>query len=509
MDVVKHFLKRLFPDSINYSLRTKVTLGIIIPMVLILCAFMFSEYTRHRSVLLDQLSLLASYNGQVIEKSLRHSMQTTNFAEVQRILDTVGENESFRFISILDTSGRVIFAPNGVSLGVRLDNQDPTCQQCHSLLPSERPGGIVVTDAGGQRVFRSMQPIVNSPACAQCHDPNQRLIGLLLTDISVKPFEAAFVTDLRENLIWGSSTILVSVIFANLVIGRLVVRRLERVASALTGFGSGRRDLRLSLDSNDEIGQLEVAFNEMDQRIQTEESKNRALSEDLRHQTANHQELLRRLITAQEDERKRVARELHDELCQSLTGLALHSEAMGQFIHSDPERALEQLLLTRGLIDKTTQQMYELILALRPSVLDDLGLTAALRSLAERVLKVNGIKFELDTSSLNKRLPPSIETTLYRIFQEAMSNVVKHSGADQVKIILAQCDGVFEGEFLDNGHGFSLDNIDREGNSPHGLGLLGMQERVAQHGGSMNIISQMGEGTRIQVRIPLEKVDYE
>ncbi|OGO66601.1 MAG: hypothetical protein A2030_11880 [Chloroflexi bacterium RBG_19FT_COMBO_50_10] len=478
-------------------------------MVLILCAFMFSEYTRHRSVLLDQLSLLASYNGQVIEKSLRHSMQTSNFAEVQRILDTVGENESFRFISILDTSGRVIFAPNGVSLGVRLDNQDPTCQQCHSLLPSERPGGIVVTDAGGQRVFRSMQPIVNSPACAQCHDPNQRLIGLLLTDISVKPFEAAFVTDLRENLIWGSSTILVSVIFANLVIGRLVVRRLERVASALTGFGSGRRDLRLSLDSNDEIGQLEVAFNEMDQRIQTEESKNRALSEDLRHQTANHQELLRRLITAQEDERKRVAREIHDELGQSLSGLALHSEVIERFINSDPERALKQLFLTRELIGKTTEQMYELILALRPSVLDDLGLANALASLAERVLDGCGITFRMDSSKLIKRLPSTIETALYRVFQEALSNVIKHSRADQVKITLARQDGLFEGEIVDNGCGFNLESIERGVDNPHGLGLLGMQERLAQCGGSMDIISRAGEGTRIKILIPLRKEDYE
>jgi len=146
---------------------------------------------------------------------------------------------------------------------------------------------------------------------------------------------------------------------------------------------------------------------------------------------------------------------------------------------------------------------------LRPSVLDDLGLAAALRSHAERVLNGSGITFKLDPSGLIKRLPPSIETALYRIFQEALSNVVKHSGADQVKITLAQRDGVFEGEIVDNGHGFNPEDIDREANSPHGLGLLGMQERLAQCGGSMDIISRKGEGTRIQVRIPLAKADYE
>jgi signal transduction histidine kinase len=507
--VIKRYLKRLFPNSIDRSLRAKVTLGIIIPMVLMLCIFTFIEYTHHRSTLLNNLSILASYNGRLIEQTLRHSMLVSDFAEVQRTLDTVGKNENFRIIYLLDTSGRVIFAPNGAGIGIQLDNLNPTCQPCHKLPPDERPSGVVVSEDDGQRVFRSMQPIENSPACSQCHDPGQRLLGLLLTDITVAPFETAFVTDLRENLLLGVSTILISAILANLVMGRLVTRRLERVANALAGFGSGNRDLRLTTSSFDEIGRLEVDFNEMGQRIQVEETENRALSEDLRRQTTQQQELLKRLITAQEDERKRVARELHDELGQSLSGLALHFEVIEKFIHSDPERALEQLFLTRELIGKTTQQMYELILALRPSVLDDLGLVAALRSHAERVFNGSGITFKLDPSGLVKRLPPSIETALYRIFQEALSNIVKHSGADQVKVTLAQRDGFFEGEIADNGHGFNPEIIEREVNSPHGLGLLGMQERVAQCGGSMELISHKGEGTRIRIRIPLAKADYD
>ncbi|OGO30855.1 MAG: hypothetical protein A2136_06275 [Chloroflexi bacterium RBG_16_54_11] len=505
----KYFRKRLFLNSIDRSLRAKVTMGIIIPIVLMLCIFTVIEYTHHRSVFLNSLSILASYNGQVIEDTLRYSMLMSDFVDVQRVLDTVGKNENFRVLYLLDTSGRVIFAPNGANIGIQLDNHNPTCQTCHKLPPNERPSGVVVSEDNGQRVFRSMQPIDNSPACSQCHDPQQRIIGLLLTDISVVPFETAFVTDLREKLLLGGSTILISAIFANLVIGRLVIRRLKKVSDALARFGGGKRNLHLATGSSDEIGELEVDFDDMGQRIQAGESENQALSEDLRRQTIQQQELLKRLITAQEDERKRVARELHDELGQSLSALALHSEVMGQFIHTDPERALEQLLLTRGLIDKTTQQMYELILDLRPSALDDLGLAVALRSLGERVLNISGITFELDTSSLIKRLPPAIEIALYRIFQEALSNVVKHSGADHVKITLAECDGIFAGEIMDNGHGFRLENIDREANDPHGLGLLGMQERLAQCGGNMHIFSREGEGTRIQVRIPLAKVDYE
>jgi signal transduction histidine kinase len=284
---------------------------------------------------------------------------------------------------------------------------------------------------------------------------------------------------------------------------------LERIAEALDSFGSGKHKLRLHTSSFDEIGQLEVDFNEMGQRIQAEEAENQAFSEDLRHLATQQQELLKRLITAQEDERKRMARELHDELGQSLSGMALHSEVLAQFIISDPKRALEQVSLTRELIGKTTQQMYELILALRPSVLDDLGLAAALRSHAERVLTGNGITFKLDATGLSKRLPASIETELYRIYQEALSNVVRHSRADQVKITLAQRDGVFEGEIEDNGRGFTPEDIYREVDHPHGLGLLGMQERLFLCGGSMHIISREGEGTRIQIIIPLAEAEDE
>ena len=507
--MIKRYLKRLFPSSIDRSLRAKVTLGIIFPLVLMLCVFTFIEYNHHRNTQLNNLSVLASYNGQLIEETLRHAMLVSDFSEVQRTLDTAGKTEIFRVVYLLDTSGKVIFAPNGSGIDTQLDNLNPTCQPCHKLPPSKRPSGVVVSEDDGQRVFRSMQPIENSPACSECHDPGQRLLGLLLTDITVAPFEAAFVADLRENLVWGVSTILLAAVLANLVMDRLVIRRLERVANAMAGFGSGHRDLRLASTSLDEIGRLEVDFNEMGQRIQAEESENQALSEDLRRHTNQQQELLKRLITAQEDERKRVARELHDELGQSLSGLALHSEVIGQLIRSDPERAHEQLLLIRELIGKTTQQMYELILALRPSVLDDLGLTAALRSHAERVLHGSGISFQLDSSGLVKRLPPEIEIALYRFFQEALSNALRHSGADQVQIRVTQRDGYFEGEFADNGHGFNPEIVDREANSPHGLGLMGMRERVAQCGGSMEIISRVGEGTRIQVSIPLARTGHE
>jgi len=506
-------LKRLFgwfsSGPIDRSLRAKVTLGIAIPLIIILGSYTAVDYSRYRSDLLRHLSTMASYNGQLIVGTLQHAMVTSNFNDVQAMLDMIGKNQNFRIVYLLDTTGTVIFAPNKVGIGINLDNRNPSCRPCHDLVAAERPSGIVVNSEDGEQVFRSMQPIENGPECSSCHDPQEPVIGLLLTDIYTAPFEASLSDDLRGNLIWAIIMILVTLIVVNLAISYLVITPVVKVAEALGLFGSGKRDIRFKVDRADEIGQLESDFNEMVLQIQTEESTNLALSEDLKHQTARQQDLLKGLITAQEDERKRVARELHDDLGQSLSGLALHLEAAQQFVETDPDRALEQLSLTREMINSTTQQMYELIMALRPSVLDELGLAAALRSLAKRVLPADRFVFTLESDQLKNRLQPSIETALYRIFQEALSNIVRHSAADRVNITLSQRGRVFEGEISDNGKGINLETGNRETDHPHGLGILGMQERVAQVGGTIDIKSGPGEGTRISIRIPLGESDHE
>lgn len=505
----KFFQRHSIPQAVRGSLRVKVTLVIIIPMILMLAAFLIYEDTRHRAIMLDTLSNMAAYNGQVLEESLTHSMQITDFANVQRTIDSVGQDARFRAVYLLDSSGRVKFAPGGRGAGALLDNHDASCQPCHSLAPDQRPSGVVVLAKDKQEVFRSMKPIENSPACAQCHDPGQKLLGVLLIDISVKPFEARIDREMRENLLLGIAGMLISAIIVNLGLERLVIRPLTGVAGALSSFGGGDRAVRLAAATSDEIGRLAGDFNAMVQQIQSEETENQALSEDLRQRAVQQQLLLNQLITAQEDERKRVARELHDELGQSMSGFSLHCEVMAKFIRTNPERALEELKLNRDLIGATTQQMYELILDLRPSLLDDLGLAAALHSLGERATQGSGIAFTLDSSALTRRLPPSIETALYRIFQEALTNVVKHSQASQVKVRLALRDGRFVGEIADDGQGFDPAATRVDASSPRGLGLMGMRERVSQCGGSMEIVSAPGQGARISVLIPLEEAGDE
>jgi signal transduction histidine kinase len=406
---------------------------------------------------------------------------------------------------MLDTDGNIIFAPHGEGVGERLDNSHPTCQPCHKLPPEARPSSVVVTD-DDQRVFRSMYPMRNAPECMECHDPNKPNIGLLLTDIPFSTVESALAADLRENLLWWLGTIVVTIIVVNLAMSNIVISRLQRLAQALVGFGQDRLSLRLPPDDPDEIGQLSEAFNNMSQRIEDEVDENRALSEHLYTQSKQRGELLKHLITAQEDERKRVARELHDDLGQALGALALQTEAVEQLLESDTEGAIKQLNLTRDLITDTTDRMYELILALRPSTLDDLGLIAALQSHAERFLGGSGIEFELNADGLASRLSPEMETALYRIYQEALNNVRRHSDAKKVAISLTRHDDYLESEIQDDGRGFDPRTIDSNEDSSPGLGLLGIRERVNQLGGEVEIFSEPEKGTLIRLRLPISEV---
>jgi signal transduction histidine kinase len=493
-------------EPIRSSLRVKVTLAVLIPLLLIWGGITAIQVTRHQTAVLNSTGLIAANAGHVIEEVLRHEIDETHFDEAQEILTITGENDDFQVVYLLDIEGNVLFAPGGDGAGNHLSNDEPDCIPCHRLEEAERPESIVVTSDSGERVLRSMIPVENSPQCTVCHEEEETL-ALLITDTPMTALEATLTADLWENIFWLASAVFGSVIVVNVVLNRFVLSRLKRLTGALTGFGRGRHDLRFPDDDPDEIGQLAEAFNEMGRRVESEEIENRALSLDLRRQSSLRGQLLERLITAQEDERKRLARGVHDELGQAMGGLALQAEVLRRLISPDNDEAQSQLAQIKALITTTTDSMYDLILALRPSALDDLGLVAALRAHAERALANTGIQFEMDATEFDVRLSPEMEIALYRMFQEALNNVVRHASAKHVRFRLAQREGLFEGQVEDDGRGFNPDEIHADDAQTRGLGLLGIRERVAQFGGRLEIVSQYGGGTTVSIQISLQNGD--
>jgi signal transduction histidine kinase len=198
------------------------------------------------------------------------------------------------------------------------------------------------------------------------------------------------------------------------------------------------------------------------------------------------------VISAQEDERRRVARELHDETSQLLA-------ALGMALHAGPGTASAD---PGDLLNRLQDGVHRLIVNLRPAVLDDLGLAAAINMLAETQLRRGGIAVRTELSDLeHHRLPPSIETAVFRIVQEAILNIVRHSGATSVLIQAGTDDGHVWVEIEDDGDGFDLAAVHPDADSLRGVGLLGMRERAELLGGRLTIESAPGEGTRVKVEI--------
>jgi len=228
------------------------------------------------------MSLLASQTGQVIEHGLQEVMLAADAQRIQATLDALAQDSRIQTLYLMDTDGRVVFAPSAEDVGQRLYNQDPTCQPCHRLGPDDRPSGIVVTASDGQTVFRSMHPIENQPECYACHDSEQRLIGLLLTDISVAPIEGTLAKDLRDNLAWLAGTVIVTTVLAYFTVNRWVLRRLSGLAGAMDDVRHGGFQGDLPETPDDEIGRLSASFNRMADQVEKRDEENTALSNRLK-----------------------------------------------------------------------------------------------------------------------------------------------------------------------------------------------------------------------------------
>jgi signal transduction histidine kinase len=217
------------------------------------------------------------------------------------------------------------------------------------------------------------------------------------------------------------------------------------------------------------------------------------------------QQLLGSVIKAQEEERRRISRELHDGSSQSLTSLIVGLRTLETT--TDREEAISQARQLREIAHQTLEELHALAVQLRPTVLDDMGLLSALRLYAGEFQDRYAIQVEIQTIGIknDRRLPPALVTTVYRVFQEALTNVAKYSSAHQVSVLLEQREHSFSLIIEDDGKGFDFTRTMRQASRNKQLGLYGMRERAAQLGGQLVVESNPGQGTTIYLRVPLSK----
>lgn len=211
-------------------------------------------------------------------------------------------------------------------------------------------------------------------------------------------------------------------------------------------------------------------------------------------------ELYRRVVGAQEAERQRIARELHDETGQSLTAIGMGMRAVESSLHSDPDKASQRLRELQGLVDRSMNELQRLIADLRPSHLDDLGLPAALRWYAGEVQERSTLKVSVEVFGEARALPGAVNTALFRIAQEALTNVVRHASAHEARVRLRFGEDHLDLHISDDGRGFDPRPI--PGRDRTAFGLLGIEERATLLGGTARIRSRPGEGTQVEVSLP-------
>jgi signal transduction histidine kinase len=262
---------------------------------------------------------------------------------------------------------------------------------------------------------------------------------------------------------------------------------------------------------------LKRAHDDLEQRVNQRTIELSKLNETLKAEVAEHRkseaarvQLLRQLVIAQEEERRRISRELHDQMGQHLSALMLGLKNLsascgnGGSPHTNSFSRLQDL--TEVLMERTHHLAWEL----RPAALDDLGLQTALSNYVEKWSEHSGIAADFHSHGWNRqRLPAPIETAVYRIVQEALNNVLKHSGANRVSVIVELRSNQLQAIVEDNGQGFDVEAISFAADEERGLGLLGIQERVASIGGNLKIESDARSGTMLVTRIPVYAFAFE
>ncbi len=272
----------------------------------------------------------------------------------------------------------------------------------------------------------------------------------------------------------------------NFVVLQIAFRPLMDLGKVMNRVQSGERTLRAPLTGVDpQADQLAHTFNVM---LETIDEANRLRATQI--------------LNAMEEERKRIARELHDETSQVLTSLLISLAILEESITTSEARA--RIGDTRKLAHQTLRAIRNLSIDLRPSALDDLGLLPALRWYVKEYQQKFTIEVDLQATAFKERLPAEMETALYRIIQESLTNVARHAHAHKVSIALKEDADAVYATISDDGIGFDAEQLQRTPGpgQERGWGLVGMHERASLLDGSLVIDSQPGSGTIVRVRIP-------
>jgi signal transduction histidine kinase len=464
------------PPSPPLGLRFPIHAKILLVGGLVTTTFalvtLHSVRLRTVEALHDALERRAVYTARSLAASLEEPVTTGDQLGTHVLITReLQSSTDLSYIIVRDRAGRVVddTFPGGIPPGL--------ARFTPPVSSEEAPPRLLRTADG--LICEAAAPIIGGRA-------GDVRVGLL--DSSVRESVARFL----RSVYWALALCALAGIGLGTLLTFSIARPVNGLAAAADRVRHGDFECRASVLSNDELGDLAVAFNSMAEALQ---EYRRQVEEN----EATRAALLERTVLAQEDERRRISRELHDELGQCLSTLLVTVQAQNNAaaLPAGTAEALE------AQIREIIAQVRAIAWAMRPSILDDYGLDRALARYVQEVSRRAGarIDYESIVSPTAGRLPDPAEVCLYRIVQEALSNVLRHAHATRASVVLVH--RVEEITLLVEDDGTGFDPADLALGRTAGLGLLGMRERAALIGGEFTLQSTPTCGTSIRVRLPL------
>lgn len=472
LNLRRPFRKLLNLKIFNLGIRAKLMFIILGITTLLTLALMLYVHTILRAALAEQLDhKTISIARNVAARSMEPILTNNIFALHQVAYNTLENNDDVYYVFFEDGAGHILvhtfkdyFPPD--LLGIK-----------RSLTGKEYDMKKFMTEEG---VLRDIAIPVDY------ENESQKIARIGLIDYSL---QSALVTATRQLLLIALAVFLITSAIVYILTTIIAIKPINYLLYSVQAVAKGDLSQQVKVSSHDEISKLAAAFNIMTQRL--------AETRKVRDQ------LMKKLIYSQEEERRRISRELHDETGQSLMTMMIalrfleESKDLNELKHRTEE--------FRSILKQSIEQVRLMAWNLTPTLLADLGLKNALESFIKKINKNRDWEISLQVKGLdNKRLAPEIEISAYRIVQEAMTNIAKHAQASKVSICLSCSEQTLEITIKDNGKGFNTDKLKTEQGFAAGLGLISMQERVALLKGTFDIKSKPAQGTTIHVVLPLE-----
>ncbi len=457
------------------SVRTKI-MGIVLTMVLLLGLGITIQVRLTMQHLLrqelDRRALATA--GELAARSTDMVLTNDLFGLYDLIRDTVEHDPDIRYAFILDLQGEPLVHSFGQGF--------PPDLLRVNLLAEGETSRLEVLDTEEGLIHDVAAPIFGGAA------------GTARVGFSERRMQETIAT-VTQNLLLTTAVISLIGVGAGYLLTWVLTRPLLSLVQATEAVARGDFDRRVDPWADDEIGHLSASFNHMVEELSL-------AYRELQHKEALRRQLLKQLMNAQEEERRRISLELHDEAGQSLTSLLVGLSALES--SSCPEGVKEQVRALRDVAAQTLEAMHNLSGELRPRALDDLGLVTALERYLRCYGRRYGLSVDFQTVGLRDgRLDPDVETALYRIIQEALTNVARHAQASSVSVLLERRGGSLLAIVEDDGQGFDLERLRYPNGEREHLGLYGMEERASMVGGTLTVESAPGGGTTVFVEVPL------